>query len=99
MTIGAPRTEVAALVELHRLLLERGFRRSSLGDPRIVKEAQNEQFAEINYNAGAVRDPAPAQHRVRFHTAEGHERGGTRESDRVPGQTFGASGGRRDGGA
>jgi hypothetical protein len=33
MAFGAPRVTVLALVELHQLLIERGFRRSSLGDP------------------------------------------------------------------
>ncbi len=100
MKIGAPRADVAALSDLHRLLVERGFRRSSLGDPRIAKEEQNEQFAEVGSdNAGAVRGPAPAQHRVRFHLVEGHERLGARENDRVSGKPLDASGGRRDGGA
>jgi hypothetical protein len=45
MEIGAPHAEAAALIDLHRLLVERGFRRSSLGDLRIAKEEQNDQFA------------------------------------------------------
>jgi hypothetical protein len=44
MKIGVPRADVGALSDLHRLLVEHGFRRSSLGDPRIAKEKQNEQF-------------------------------------------------------
>jgi hypothetical protein len=100
MKIGTPRADVASLRDLHRLLIERGFRRSSLGDPRIAKEEQNEQFAEAGSdNAGAVRGPAPAQHRVRFHPAAGHERLGACESDRVLNQPLDASGGRCDGGA
>jgi hypothetical protein len=62
MEIGAPHAEAAALIDLHRLLVERGFRRSSLGDLRIAKEEQNDQFAETGSdNAGAVRGPASAQ--------------------------------------
>jgi hypothetical protein len=100
MKIGAPRADVAALSDLHRLLVERGFRRSSLGDPRIAKEEQNEQFAEVGSdNAGAVRGPAPAQHRIRFHPAAGHERLRACESDRVSGKPLDASGGCCDGGA
>jgi hypothetical protein len=100
MKIGVPRADVGALSDLHRLLVEHGFRRSSLGDPRIAKEEQNEQFAEVgSNNAGANRGPTPAQHRVRFHPVEGHERLGARENDRVSGKPLDASGGRRDRGA
>ena len=42
MEIGAPRVAVSALVDLHHLLIERGFRRSSRGDPNIVQEEQDE---------------------------------------------------------
>jgi hypothetical protein len=41
-TIGAPRAAVRALIELHHLLAERGFRQSSLDDPRIAQEEQHE---------------------------------------------------------
>jgi len=92
--------EIGALIDLHRLLVERGFRRSSRGDPRIVKEEQNEQFAEVaSDNAGTGRIPAPAQHHVRFRQAEEHRHVGSRESDRVLGQPLDASGGHRDRGA
>ena len=35
--IGAPHVTLAALAELHQLLTERGFRRSSRNDPTIVR--------------------------------------------------------------
>ena len=38
MAIGAPRVTLAALNDLHRLLIERGFRRSSRDDSSIVQE-------------------------------------------------------------
>jgi hypothetical protein len=38
-TIGAPRVVVSALLDLHHLLTERGFRRSSQDDPNIVQAA------------------------------------------------------------
>ena len=63
MVIGAPCAELAALVELHDLLIERGFRRSSLCDPRIVKEEQNEHIAEVGFDHGAscvYRKPYPS---------------------------------------
>ena len=40
MALGAPRVTLAALAEVHRLLTERGFRRSSRDDPTIVQEQQ-----------------------------------------------------------
>jgi hypothetical protein len=36
METGAPRVALSALVDLHHLLIERGFRRSSRDDPTIV---------------------------------------------------------------
>jgi cytosine/adenosine deaminase-related metal-dependent hydrolase len=42
MGFGAPRVAIPGLVELHHLLIERGFRRSSRDDPTIVQEEQNE---------------------------------------------------------
>ena len=63
MALGAPRVAVSALDELHHLLIERGFRRSSLDDPTIVQEEQDEKSADT---AAAIRSPAPAQHAVRF---------------------------------
>jgi hypothetical protein len=68
MEIGAPRARVTALIDLHQLLIERGFRGSSLGDSRIVQEEQNEEFAKIgSANTGGAHTLAPAQHCVRFH--------------------------------
>jgi hypothetical protein len=63
MSLGAPRVKLAALAELHQLLVERGFRRSSRDDPTIVQEEQHEELAR---NGSAIRGPAPAQHCIRF---------------------------------
>jgi hypothetical protein len=63
MSLGAPRVKLAALAELHQLLVERGFRRSSRDDPTIVQEEQHEELARAD---SAIRGPAPAQHPVRF---------------------------------
>ena len=63
MALGAPRVAVAALDELHHLLIERGFRRSSRDDPTIVQEEQDEKPADTG---AAIRGPAPAQHVARF---------------------------------
>ena len=43
MAFGAPRVTLLALSELHQLLIERGFRRSSPDDPTIVQEEQDEE--------------------------------------------------------
>ena len=59
MELGAPRVTVSALAELHQLLTERGFRRSSRDDPTIVQEEQHEDPARA---ADAIRGPTPAQH-------------------------------------
>jgi hypothetical protein len=45
VSLGAPRVKLAALAELHQLLVERGFRRSSRDDPTIVQEEQHEELA------------------------------------------------------
>ena len=70
MALGEPRVAVSALNELHRLLIERGFRQSSLDDPIIVQEGQDEKAADTN---AAICGAAPAQHLVRFRKASGDE--------------------------
>ena len=62
MELGAPRVAVTGLIELHQLLTEGGFRRSS-GDDPIVQEEQYEEPARAG---SAICEPAPAQHPVRF---------------------------------
>src|SRR5258707_8871273 len=47
MGLGAPRVKLAALAELHQLLTERGFRRSSRDNQTIVQEQQHEEFARV----------------------------------------------------
>ena len=61
MALGAPRVTVSALVELHQLLIERGFRQSSLVGPTIVQEER------------CHPRPTPAQHGIRFGKASGDE--------------------------
>ena len=63
MSLGAPRVKLAALAELHQLLTERGFRRSSRDDPTFAPEEQHEELVRTG---GAIRGPAPAQRRIRF---------------------------------
>jgi hypothetical protein len=70
MAIGAPRVAISALVDLHHLLIERGFRRSCLDDPTIVQEERDEKPADTG---AAIRSAAPAQHAVRFRKASGDQ--------------------------
>ena len=63
MEIGAPCATVPALIELHNLLIEGGFRRSSWDDSRIVQEELDEEPA---ITGAAVDASAPAQHGARF---------------------------------
>ena len=100
MEIGAPRVSVTALIEMHRLLIERGFRRSSRTIQKIVQEEQNKEFAKIGSDSGGAAhcSAAPAQHSVRFHLASGNEPVKALESGTL-GQPLDASGGRRGGGA
>jgi hypothetical protein len=70
MEIGEPRAAVEALIELHQLLIERGFRRSFLGESNITQEEQNEQ---LDNTGAAIHGPAPAQHGSRFRKASGNE--------------------------
>src|SRR4030088_576125 len=79
MSIGAPRVAVSALIDLHHLLIERGFRRSSRDDPNIVQEEQDEEPADVDT---AVSGPAPAQHAVRFQKASGDELVGAQDGAR-----------------
>jgi hypothetical protein len=96
MGFGAPRVALSALVELHHLLIERGFRRSSRDDPIIVQEEQDEKPADIGTT---IRGPAPTQHAVRFWKALGIEPLGAQHGARPPGQPPVGRRRRRGGGA
>ena len=62
--VGAPRVKLAALAELHQLLVECGFRRNSRDDPTIVQEEQHEKLP-----APAVLSAAPRQLSIVFDLA------------------------------
>lgn len=71
MKLGEPRIAVAALRELHNLLVERGLRGNSSNDSTFVKEECNE-FDLQNHSAAAsaVSDiAAPKQPGVHFSSA------------------------------
>jgi len=66
MGLGTPRVSLSSLAELHQLLVEHGFRRSSPDGPMTIREEQDENPAEI----GAATDSAaPAQYPVRSRKA------------------------------
>jgi hypothetical protein len=66
MGLGVPRVSASALVDLHQLLIERGFRRSCLDEPTIVQEKRDEKPVDTG---AAICSAAPAQHAVRFQKA------------------------------
>jgi hypothetical protein len=96
MVIGAPHVSVSALADLHHLLIDGGFRRSSLDGSNIVQEKQDEAPADTN---AAIDIPTPAQHGVRRHKPSGHEPIGTRHGPCTVEQPVDGSSGRRGGGA
>jgi len=101
MAIGAPRLTVSALIELHHLLVERGFRGSSVVDSRIVKEEQNApQFAKAAFTTtSAGSGSSSTQPRVKCHPASGNEPDGASEGNRQLGDPLDAGVRRLDGGA
>jgi hypothetical protein len=70
MELGTPLVSIAALAELHQLLIEHGFRRRSSDGSTIVQERQREKPADISAASGS---PAPAQHTVRSGKAARHD--------------------------
>jgi hypothetical protein len=92
MAIGSPRVAISALADLHRLLIEFGFRRSSQDDPTIVQEEQDEHPADAGA-PGAIISPAPAQHSVRIRKTSGDEPRRAPDGARPAGQPV--AGGRR----
>jgi len=96
MALGAPRVTIAALDELHRLLIESGFRRSSLNDSTIVQEEQDEEPTDTST---AIHSPTPAQHSVRFRKASGDEPLGAQHGAGATGQPPLGGGGCRGRGA
>ena len=90
MGLGTPRVTIAALAELHQLLVEHGFRRRSSDGSTIVQEKQRENPGDINAVIGSA---AAAQHFVRFGKAARDEPGGAPNLTRPAGQS--AARGRR----
>ena len=64
-TFGAPQVDCAALEDLSRLLIDRGFRRSSSGEVQVAEEEPNEAPAKDDRTKAETRRPTPARYRVR----------------------------------
>jgi len=60
-TLGAPQVDCAALNDLSRLLIDRGFRRSSSGEVRVAEEEPNEALEGDDRSKAEARRPTPAR--------------------------------------
>ena len=83
MKMGSPRVSLAALADLHDLLVAQGFRRPSSGDGTVIEEKHDEAVAD---NAGADERAPSAEHAARHAEAPGTEPGGTRSGRRSAGR-------------
>src|SRR4051812_31049063 len=70
MEIGSRRGSVDALIELHRLLCERGYRRNSPDDAIVVQE---ERDGEPEDRTGANDGSTPAEPGARFREVARHQ--------------------------
>jgi hypothetical protein len=66
MQMGVPHVSATALTDLHRLLIERGFRRSSQDDSHIVLEERDDQTAIAGPGPGPGAGVGSTEHRVRL---------------------------------
>jgi hypothetical protein len=93
MAIGAPRVALAALTDLHLLLIAQGFRRSSADGANAVREEQDEAVT-----TEADPGPAPARPGARCPEAPRAEPDRARQGGGAAGPAAAGSRGRRDGG-
>ena len=93
MEMGEPRVAVTSLIELHRLLTERGFRQTSTDGLTAIQEARHEGITITRDIANT--DPA-TEHTVRYTADAGPERCGTERRCRQAGKPSDGRGGRRD---
>jgi hypothetical protein len=67
-TLGAPQVDCAALEDLSRLLIDRGFRRSSSGEVGVAEEEPNE--APARHGRSKAETEVPRQLVVAFETPQ-----------------------------
>src|SRR5271165_627613 len=94
-TLGEPQVDCAALKDLSRLLIDRGFRRSSSGEVRVAEEEPNEALSRDDRSKAETRRPTPTRYRVRGAATVDDAAAGTPEDRLEPGQPPAAGGGRR----
>ena len=86
MAMGEPRVAVAGLVELHRLLTDRGFRQTSSDGLTAIQEAPYEGITTTL----DVTDAGPSvEHAARYATDSGPDRRGTKHGRRQVGVSSG----------
>lgn len=92
MEMGEPRVAVTSLIELHRLLTERGFRQTSTDGLTAIQEPRHEGITTTRDIANA--DPA-TKHTVRYTADAGPERCGKERRCRQAGNPSDGRGRRR----
>ncbi|MBI2319779.1 MAG: hypothetical protein HYU75_22965 [Betaproteobacteria bacterium] len=93
MMLGTPRVTVRALLDLHRLLVERGFGASSQDDSHTVQEERSDQATKIDANniIVAADGAASAQPHARLDSTSGDEPERAVEGALVSGESVAAS--------
>lgn len=92
MEMGEPQVSVTGLIELHRLLTERGFRHTSTDGLTAIQEARHEGITTTLDTANT--DPA-TEHTVRYTADARPERCGTERRCRQAGKPSDGRGRRR----
>ena len=101
MELGAPRASMAALVDLHQLLAERGLRRSSCGVFHTDREEQDDPSTKFASDAASITradDAAPTEHCVRVPGTPGNESKPTSQRGHSAGYLAAAGSGCEDAG-
>ena len=86
LVLGEPRVSLAALCNLHQLLINRHLRGNSPDDSTIVREKRNAQATKRRSGRPAVvaTDIAPDEHDVRLGRASGDEPGAAFKRHQTP---------------
>ena len=88
MVLAEPRVTVAALRDLHQLLIDRRLRANSPDDSNIVREKCHGQASKrrSNKGEGVAVDTASNEHAVRLYGASRNESDATRKSHHASGK-------------
>ncbi len=99
MDLGAPRASISALADLHQLLSQRGFRRSSCGVIHTHREEPDDKFTQIASDAAGTAHTdgtASTEHYVRVPCSPGNESNPTSQRGHSAGHLAAAGSGRAD---